>query len=87
MCDVSCVLQLIQVVVGGGNPKSTDKIVIAMAGVTKVYVGEIIEHARKIAEARGEHGPLTPEMIYEAYTVVSSHVSESSKPKTRTLRL
>lgn len=81
-------LQLIQMIVGGGNPKSTDKIVIAMAGVTKVYVGEIIEHARKIAESRGEHGPLTPEMIYEAYTIVSPKSRlESSKPKTRTMRL
>ncbi|KAI8101676.1 hypothetical protein M9434_006743 [Picochlorum sp. BPE23] len=80
--------KLIQMIVGGGNPKSTDKIVIAMAGVTKVYVGEIIEHARKIAESRGEHGPLTPEMIYEAYTIVSPKSRlESSKPKTRTMRL
>lgn len=80
--------RLIQVVVGSGNPKNTDKIVIALAGVAKIFVGELVEEARRIAESRGEHGPLSPDMIHEAYSSIHSQgLARASTPKTRRMRL
>jgi transcription initiation factor TFIID subunit 11 len=77
-------LQLIQVVVGSGNPKNTDKIVIALAGVTKVFVGELIEEARRIAEERQERGPLAPTHIQEAYQILNSKgLNETAEPRTK----
>ena len=80
--------RLIQVVVGSGNPKNTDKIVIALAGVAKIFVGELVEEARRIAESRGEHGPLSPDMIHEAYSSIHSQgLARASGRKTRRMRL
>ena len=59
--------RLVQVIVGGGIPKATDKIIVAMAGVGKVFVGELVEEARRIAEARGERGALQKSTVMEAY--------------------
>lgn len=81
-------LQLIQVVVGHGNPKNTDKVVIALAGVAKVFVGELIEEARKLSSERGEKGPLTPLHIQEAYQkLTESGLNEAWHPHKRRLRL
>ena len=59
--------RLVQVIVGGGMPKATDKVIVAMAGVGKVFVGELVEEARRIAERRGERGPLRKETMMEAF--------------------
>ena len=40
--------------------------VIAMAGITKVYVGEIVEAACLARDTAGEEGPLLPKHIREA---------------------
>lgn len=77
-------LQLIQVVVGSGNPKNTDKVVIALAGVTKVFVGELVEEARHIAEERQERGPLAPTHIQEAYQILNNKgLNETVEPSTK----
>ena len=38
-----------------------------VAGVAKVFVGEIVEKARHIQQKRGEHGSLSPDHLREAY--------------------
>ena len=40
---------------------------ITMAGLTKLFVGEVIEGARAIMEEAGEKGPIHPRHIREAY--------------------
>ncbi|TFK25908.1 TAFII28-domain-containing protein [Coprinopsis marcescibilis] len=38
-----------------------------IAGVSKVFVGEIVEKAREVQARRGETGPLSPDHLREAY--------------------
>jgi hypothetical protein len=59
--------RLVQIIVGGGMPKATDKVIVAMAGVGKVFVGELVEEARRIAESKGERGAIRKETMMEAF--------------------
>lgn len=38
-----------------------------VAGFAKVFVGEIVEKARKVQQERGDSGPLSPDHLREAY--------------------
>lgn len=38
-----------------------------VAGFAKVFVGEIVEKARKVQQERGESGPLSPDHLRQAY--------------------
>lgn len=42
-------------------------IVMAVGGVGKVFVGEMVETARAVQRERGERGPIMPVHLYEAY--------------------
>lgn len=42
-------------------------VITAMCGVTKMYVGEVVETARSIATRGGHYGALLPSHVYEAY--------------------
>lgn len=49
-----------------GNTQVNNQVVIAMAGVAKVFVGELVEEALKVAEQRNYEGALLPSHIREA---------------------
>ena len=49
-----------------GTPVS-EEMVIIMGGVTKLYLGEIVEVAKEIQQSWGDSGPLAPCHIREAY--------------------
>ena len=53
------------------NTVVNQQVCIAMAGVAKVFVGELVEEALKVAEQRNNQGPLLPSHIREAR--VSEH--------------
>ena len=54
---------IMQGVCGSAVPPSA---VIAMAGMAKVYVGEVVEEACEARERCGDEGPLRPKHIREA---------------------
>lgn len=58
--------------------------VIAMAGITKVYVGEIVEMACQAREKLNETGPLQPKHIREAVRLMRM---KSSVPSTKYKRV
>lgn len=58
-----CVCCVLQSVCASAVPQNA---VIAMAGITKVYIGEVVEAALQARENLGEEGPLQPKHIREA---------------------
>lgn len=59
----STVRKIMQGVCGGNVPQNA---VIAMAGIAKVFVGEIVEEACQAQDQGGEEGALQPKHIREA---------------------
>ena len=57
---------------GGSGVKDKDRpvdtvVAIVMAGICKVFLGEIVETARLVMEERGEEGAICPRHVREAY--------------------
>ncbi|GFR46979.1 hypothetical protein Agub_g8631 [Astrephomene gubernaculifera] len=49
------------------NAVPNEKAVIAMCGISKLFVGELVETARGCASQEGHTGPLLPRHIHRAY--------------------
>jgi len=60
----SAIKKLISIIIGQAvNPN----MVIAVAGLSKVYVGELVEEAKRVQIETGEDGALMPSHIHEAH--------------------
>jgi len=55
-----------------GNTQVNNQVVIAMAGVAKVFVGELVEEGLRVAEERKYEGALLPSHIREAVRRLSN---------------
>jgi hypothetical protein len=58
--------KLIQVI-SGSKPDSQSKIMIALCSVSKTFVGELVEEAKRVAGEDGHTGPLRPTHVMEGY--------------------
>lgn len=66
-----------------GQPNVHPNAVIVVQGITKVFVGELIETARKLATQWGDKGPLLPAHIHAAYGLLED---QGSTMRTRARR-
>lgn len=53
-------------------------LIIAVSGLAKVYVGEMVEMARAIQSEKNEEGPLLPSHIHEAHRRMYNRVPNTS---------
>lgn len=54
-----------------GDPRAiNDKVVTVMRGVSKIFVGDIVETARQVAASQGHQGALLPGHIHCAYQLL-----------------
>ena len=60
---------------------ANQNVMIALCGVTKMFVGELVEEARIVASSANHFGPLLPVHVYEAYRMLHSEKKSIRPPK------
>lgn len=80
--------RLMQVVLGlSVRVPPQDKTLLALSSVTKSFVGEVVEEARRVATERGDSGPLQPSHIYIAYQRLQERGLVETAPAPKLIRL
>lgn len=74
-------MQLVDAVAGKPGILANQNVMIALCGVTKMFVGELVEASRLVATSANHYGPLMPVHVYEAYRMLQSDKKCISKPK------
>lgn len=70
------------------QPQVAQNSVIVVAGIAKVWVGEVVEEGRRVMEELGETGPIQPAHLLEAQRrIKAAGLSPSSSLHRRTNRL
>ena len=73
--------------VTGTRPDTQNKVLLALSSVTKSFIGELVEEAKRAATAEGDTGALKPEHVIEAYHRLQEmglvESMETPKPKLR----
>lgn len=57
----------------------SQNVVIAMSGIAKVFVGELVEEAMRIQQRYGESGPIEPKHLREAHRVIGQRSDKTVK--------
>lgn len=57
----------------------SQNVVIAMSGIAKVFVGELVEEAIRIQSRYGESGPVEPKHLREAHRVIKNRSDRTLK--------
>lgn len=57
----------------------SQNVVIAMSGIAKVFIGELVEEAVRIQTRYGESGPVEPKHLREAYRVIKNRSDRTVK--------
>lgn len=79
---VTCLrMQVVDAIAGKPGVLANQNVMIALCGVTKMFVGELVETARLVATSANHYGPLMPVHVYEAYRVLQSEKKSISRPK------
>lgn len=74
-------VQVVDAVAGKPGVLANQNVMIALCGVTKMFVGELVEAARLVATSSNHFGPLLPVHVYEANRILQSEKKCISKPK------
>lgn len=75
------IAQVVDAVAGKPGVLANPNVMIALCGVTKMFVGELVEAARIVATGAGHFGPLLPVHVYEAYRMLQSEKKCICTPK------